>query len=163
MKYLATNDSFLSLFASGTNGNWRTKPPNSFAKQLLFKYQNLHQIWCNFKIFAKFSLRLIFFMAQYLWSSIQGGNIFQNQYQSFTFHQQTKLHQVWMWDIFTMNDISAGYTQGKNNVIVALPFEYASIHISSNFLTFHTFHMLERTHVLRCSWFLWSTQQDFKC
>ena len=35
MKYLATNDSFLSLFASGTNGDSLTKRPNSFAKQLL--------------------------------------------------------------------------------------------------------------------------------
>ena len=161
MKYLATNDSFLSLFASGTNGNWRTKPPNSFAKQLLFKYKNLHHVWCNFKIFAKFSLRLIFFMAQYLWSSIQGGNIFQNQYQSFTFHQQTKSHQVcWNGIFLRWTYISAGYTKGKNNVIVA--YEYTAIHSSSYFLTFHTFY-IERIHILRCPWFLWSTQQDFKC
>ena len=75
-------------------------------------------------------------MAQYLWSSIQGGNIFQNQYQSFTFHQQTKLHQV-CWNVIFLRwtDILAGYTHEKNNVIVALPFEYATIHSSSYFLT----------------------------
>ena len=54
------------------------------------------------KYVRNFSVRLIFFIAPYLWSSIEGGSIFQNQYQSFIFHQETKFHQVLLnWDIST--------------------------------------------------------------
>ena len=66
MKYLATNDSFLSLFASGTNGNCRAKPSNSFANNYFWLLKSIGSTkkgkyvclqWCNFntRCFRNFS------------------------------------------------------------------------------------------------------------
>ena len=63
MKYLATNDSFLSLFASGTNGNCRAKPSNSFANNYFWFLKSIGStkkgkyVWYNFntRCFRNFS------------------------------------------------------------------------------------------------------------